>query len=69
MLQDIELLTGERRFESIWKTNKKPLFFDARRRARNDTHRTARMNKRVVGPAHLDQRHDLCPGKNVVRLV
>ena len=30
---------------------------------------TARMNERVVRSPHFDQRHDLCPGKNVVRLV
>ena len=69
MLQHIKLITGERRFESIGKTNQKLLFFRARRRARDDTHRAARMNKRIACPADFDQRHDLCPGKNVVRLV
>ena len=69
MLQDIELITGQRRFETIGKANKKPPFLRARRHARDDAHRAARMNKRIVGPADFDQRHDLYPGKNVVRLV
>ena len=68
MLQNIQLLAGQRRFESIRETDEK-LILIAGGRARDDTHRTARMNQRIIRSPHFDQRHDLCPGKNVVRLM
>ena len=68
VFQDIELLTGERRFETVRRTNEK-LGLIACGRARDDTHRAAGMHQRVVRSPHFDQRNDLRSGKDVVRLV
>jgi cytochrome c553 len=68
MFQDIQLLLGKRSLETIRKANQEFLSLH-RRRAGYHANGAARLDERIVRPPNLDQRHNLCPGKNVVRLV
>ena len=68
MFQDVNLIARERGFETVGKANEKVVLI-AGGRAGDDADGAARMDKRVVRAANLDERHYLCPGVNVVRLV
>src|SRR5437867_4306095 len=68
MFQDVELHPGERGFKTVGETDEESILI-ASWRASDDTNGAARMNKRVVGPTNFDQRHDLCPCEDVVRLM
>ena len=68
MFQDFELVVGECGLKTIGEADEK-LLTGHRRSAGDHAHRAARMDKRVVRPAHFNQRHDLGAGVNVVRLM
>ena len=68
MFQDLELGRVERGFETIGEPDQ--VFFSGhRRRPGYHTHRATRMHERIARSADFHERHDLCPGKNVIRLV
>ena len=68
MLQNIQFVGSQGGLEAIGETHEELLAFD-RRRACHEAHGATRMDERVVRPPNFNQRHDLCPGENVVRLV
>ncbi|MPN40037.1 hypothetical protein SDC9_187572 [bioreactor metagenome] len=68
MFKDLQFSPGERALETIRETDEKTVLV-ASRGPRHHADSSARVHQRIIGSAHLNERHDLCPCKDVVRLV
>jgi hypothetical protein len=65
VFEDFQLLTGERSLKAVWKADEE-LILVAGRRPRDNTDSAAGMHEGVLRSPNFDQRHDLCPGRDVI---
>ena len=68
MFEDFELTAEQGGLKSIRKPNEK-MFLITRGCACHNANRAASMNERIVRASDFHKRDDLCPRKNVVRLM